>query len=323
MIFRTLKFALLLFLLSPVALADSSGLSPKAEAAVEATVHKFMKAHGLDGVGLGILSNRRMVYANGFGNVNRYSPVDIASLSKSLTAILAMRLSEQGKLDLDAPVTRYLPDLDLPSSVTSRSILSHSSGLPHYGSHFPGSHFSLKNFTKSSVTSSTGSYLYSSPGYFLLSRVLEKAGGKDYLELVHSEICRPSYASKDQVSLHPAVAWRLGAGGLEASPEAMTRIVYALMQGRLVKSENLSQMWSEQVPVPGSQAGQGLGFRVEGESKVWHGGQHSKLGQYNRLVLYPRKGHGMIVLVRASRKFTPGKLSTELYRALKAAGHKF
>ena len=106
MIFRTLKFALLLFLLSPVALADSSGLSPKAEAAVEATVHKFMKAHGLDGVGLGILSNRRMVYANGFGNVNRYSPVDIASLSKSLTAILAMRLSEQGKLDLDAPVTR-------------------------------------------------------------------------------------------------------------------------------------------------------------------------------------------------------------------------
>ena len=320
---RLLRLTLLILLLAPTTLAETSGLNPTAEAAVEATVQKFMTAHRLDGVGLGILSNRRMVYAGGFGNVHRFSPVDLASLSKSLTAIVAMRLSEQGKLDLDAPVTRYLPELDLPSNITARSILSHSSGLAHYGSHFPGSHFDLKNFTRSSVTSSYGSYLYSSPGYFLLSKVLEKAGGKSFLELIHSEICRPSYASKDQVGLHPKVAWRLGAGGLEASPEAITRIVYALMQGRLVKPQSLSQMWSMQVPVPGSQAGQGLGFRVEGESKVWHGGQHKQLGQYNRLVLYPRKGHGMIVLVRSSSEVSPGKLSTELYRALKAAGHKF
>ena len=320
---RFLRLAFLFVLLGQATLADSSGLSPKAEEAVDATVKKFMKTHGLDGVGLGILSNRRMVYVNGFGNVNRYRPVDLASLSKSLTAILAVRLWEQGKVDLDAPVTRYLPELDLPSTITSRSILSHTSGLAHYGSHFPGSHFSLNDFTQGAVTSSAGSYLYSSPAYVLLSRVLEKAGGKSYLELIHSEICRPSYASEREVDLHPPVAWRLGAGGLEASPEAITRIIYALMQGRLVKSQHLWEMWSEQVPVPGSQAGQGLGFRVEGDSKVWHGGQHSKLGQYNRLVLYPRKGHGMIVLVRSSSKFTPGKLSTELYRVLKAAGHKF
>ena len=172
---RFLRLAFLFFLLGQATLADSSGLSPKAEKAVDATVKKFMKTHGLDGVGLGILSNRRMVYVNGYGNVNRYRPVDLASLTKSLTAILAVRLWEQGKLDLDAPVTRYLPELDLPSTITSRSILSHTSGLAHYGSHFPGSHFSLNDFTQGAVTSSAGSYLYSSPAYVLLSRVLEKA----------------------------------------------------------------------------------------------------------------------------------------------------
>lgn len=282
-----------------------------------------MKSHRLQGVGIGILSNSRIAYVQGYGDIYRYRPVDLASLSKPLTAIIALRLQEKGKLDLDAPVSRYLTDLDLPAHITARSLLTHTSGLPHYGSTFSGGGFGLSAFRRSAISEGPGSYHYSSPGYVLLSRVVEKAGGDTLSNLLHNEVCGPARVSPKEVRLSPSIAWRAGAGGIEASPEALTRIAYALLQGRLLNRQNLAQAWKSQVSVPGSAGGQGLGFRVEDKGKVWHNGSHSKLGNYSRLVLYTQRGHGMIVLLHGRSKVSPGKLSTTLYKTLKAAGHRF
>ncbi len=323
---RQYQWALSVFLLllcGQPALADNQGISPKAATAVDRTVQDFMKAHRLAGVGVAILSHSRIAYVQGYGEVNRYQPVDLASVSKCLTAILALRLQEKGKLDLDAPVSRYLTELDLPSQVTARSLLTHTSGLPHYGDSFSGRGFNLSAFRESALSEKAGSFVYSSPGYVLLSHVLEKAGGETFLKLLHKEVCAPSSVSPRDVRLSKEAGWRSGAGGVEASPEALARISYALLQGRLLNRQNRALAWTSQVNVPGKAGGQGLGFRVEDDgSKIWHNGSHSKLGKYSRLVLYPRKGHGMFIYLNGPSKVSPGKLSTALYKALKGAGHK-
>lgn len=313
------RFILVLLLLSGPALADNQGLSPKAAAAVETEVARFMKEHHLKGVGLGILSRGRMSYVQGYGTIYRHAPTDLASVSKPLTALLALKLVEEGKLELEAPVTRYL-EVDLAQEVTIRRLLSHTSGLPHYGGRFSKAGIELGDFNGAELES-VGEYRYSSPGYLLLSWVLEKVGGEPFLDLLNQKIARPARAS--ELSAESGFAWRLGAGGVAASPEALTRIAYALLQRRILKRETYALMWTRQVDIPDKEFSQALGFRVDESGRVLHGGSHPSTDNYQRLVLYPDRGHGMVLLVEAESRFSPGKMTTALYKVLKAAGHKF
>jgi CubicO group peptidase (beta-lactamase class C family) len=82
-------------------------------------------------------NNRDVVWEKGFGyaNVARHvaftpdTPADGASLAKTFTAALVLMLAREGKLDLDAPAQRLLPELPY-ADVTLREMLSHSSGIP-------------------------------------------------------------------------------------------------------------------------------------------------------------------------------------------------
>lgn len=315
-----MRILFLVWLLSGLVLADSQGLSSQAAAAVDAEVKQFMQQHRLDGVGLGILTRGRISYVQGYGTIHRFAPTDLASVSKPLTALLTMKLVEEGKLELDAPVSRYL-EVDLPPEVTLRTLLAHTSGLSHYGGRFSKAGIELKDFDASALEQATGSgYLYSSPGYLLLSWILEKVGEEDFITQLNTRLARPARAS--EFSSDERYGWRLGAGGVAASPETLTRIAYALLQRRILKRETFVEMWTKQVDIPGKDYSQALGFRVDDKGRVMHGGSHPSTHNYQRLVLYPDKGHGMVLLVAARERFSPGQMTTSLYKTLKAAGHK-
>ena len=75
-----------------------------------------MKAQRIPGLALGIVKDDRIAYVRGFGKaddsgrpVTPQTPFIIGSLSKSFTAMAIMQLVEAGKVELDAPVQRYLP----------------------------------------------------------------------------------------------------------------------------------------------------------------------------------------------------------------------
>src|SRR5690349_22145886 len=100
----------------------------------------WMAEHGVPGVAVGVLRDGRE-YTGGFGitNVEAPVPVDantlfqIGSITKTFTATVAMRLVEAGKLDIDAPIRRYLPDLKLrdetaTARATLRHVFSHTGG---------------------------------------------------------------------------------------------------------------------------------------------------------------------------------------------------
>ena len=120
------------------------------------------------------------VLALGWADLDRRIPVDpghyfqIGSISKSFIAQTVLALSDEGRIDIDAPAARYLPGAPLPAEpITVAQLLSHTSGLPGDATPFPrtpdgrlwcgfepGSRFS-----------------YSNLGYGLLGRVVERAAG--------------------------------------------------------------------------------------------------------------------------------------------------
>src|SRR3989442_10269807 len=107
---------------------------------LEALVREGMARHHVPGVAIGILHDgEEDVAAYGVTNLDHPLPIDadtlfeIASITKTMTATVAARLAAEGRLDLDAPVGRYVQDLRtsdpaVASRVTVRDLFTHTPG---------------------------------------------------------------------------------------------------------------------------------------------------------------------------------------------------
>ena len=110
--------------------------------AIDAYVEGQMRRLRMPGVSLAIVEGDKIVHLRGFGRArpggeppSPHTPFPIASLTKSFTAQAVMQLVEAGKIELDAPVQRYLPwfrvaDPQASAHMTVRHLLNQTSGLP-------------------------------------------------------------------------------------------------------------------------------------------------------------------------------------------------
>ncbi len=127
----------------PVKSPNAVGMSAARLAAIDRVVARGMSAGGYPGAAVVVGRKGAAVWERGFGRLGwtessaRVSAettiYDLASLSKVVgTATAAMVLWDEGKLDLDAPVSRYLPEFSggAKDDVTVRMLLTHRSGLP-------------------------------------------------------------------------------------------------------------------------------------------------------------------------------------------------
>jgi len=108
---------------------------------IDEYVQKQMKNFKIPGAAIGIVQSDRIAYLKGYGiagdnrcKVTPKTPFLIASVSKSFTALGIMQLVEDGKIDLDAPVKKYLPwfqtaDTKASSEITVRNLLYQTSGF--------------------------------------------------------------------------------------------------------------------------------------------------------------------------------------------------
>ncbi len=127
----------------------------------------------------------------------------IGSITKSYTALAILQLVEQGKVDLDAKISSYLPDLEQPSAeVTIRQLLSHTSGIPTYTDQSetrpllewtePTRSDVLDMFQTKDLEFVPGTrYSYSNSGYYLLGLVIESVSGQDYFEFLKPNVLVP------------------------------------------------------------------------------------------------------------------------------------
>jgi CubicO group peptidase (beta-lactamase class C family) len=151
--------------------------------------------------------------ARGWASIERKEPAKvttpfaIGSVSKTLTAAVAMKLAERGTLDLDADIRKYLPSFPQKEHViTARQLLSHQAGIRHYTFALSPPTFSefgateqydrvsdsLRVFANDPLLFKPDTnFAYSSYGYNLLSAVMEAAAGKPFLDLMQAELLAP------------------------------------------------------------------------------------------------------------------------------------
>src|SRR5437016_12489074 len=155
----------------------------------------------IPGVQVAVAVNGKLVWSEGFGyaDVERNRPVTretqfrIGSVSKPLTAAAVVLLYEQGKLDLDAPIQRYVPTFpDKGYPISTRQLAGHLAGIRHYkdrefflNRHFATVRDGLAIFQDDSLLFPPGTrFSYSSYGWNLVSAVVEGAAGEDFLPYI-------------------------------------------------------------------------------------------------------------------------------------------
>ena len=126
------------------AAATYSDLGLSEQVQIDAYIQTRMRMANIPGLALGVVRGDQIVYLKGYGlagpdgrAVTPQTPFIIGSLSKSFTALAVMQLVEAGRIDLDAPVTTYLPwfrtaDPAASAEITVRHLLNQDSGLPVY-----------------------------------------------------------------------------------------------------------------------------------------------------------------------------------------------
>jgi CubicO group peptidase (beta-lactamase class C family) len=159
--------------------------------ALRAYAHAELEAEGLPGMTLAVtdVDGFSAVLTLGWADIDRRVPVDpghyfqIGSISKSFIALSVLALAGEGKIDLDAPIARYLPDAALPSEpIAVAHLLSHTGGLPDGAALFPRTPDGRLwcGFKPGSKFS------YSNTGFNLLGRLIERVTGMPCKEAVAS-----------------------------------------------------------------------------------------------------------------------------------------
>jgi CubicO group peptidase (beta-lactamase class C family) len=144
--------------------------------------------------------------------VDEDSVFNVGSISKLFVSVAVMKLVEQGKMDLDAPVNRYIPEFTLASpsgssaAITIRSLLTHESGLvsdimegwyleaPGGKAGTTGKDYRriVEQLNRTKTTREPWTeHSYSNAGFSLLGVAVERASGQDYAEFVGKEILKP------------------------------------------------------------------------------------------------------------------------------------
>lgn len=187
---------LFLVLLAQVVVDAQDSEAPVDWSPLEDVINSELKRQNTPGLAIAIVHHDTVVYRAGFGvrNQETQDPVTpdtlfrIGSTTKPLTALGVLMLAEQGKLDLDAPVSQYLPQLKIGDAITLRHLLSHSAGLNDdanpYGALNPEAlRESIPTFTEQAIFSAAGTVRsYSNPGYNIAGAVIEAVSGQFYAD---------------------------------------------------------------------------------------------------------------------------------------------
>jgi CubicO group peptidase (beta-lactamase class C family) len=287
-------------------------------AAIESAIAAEMSRHGIPGMSAAVALDYELRWSAGFGRADIENNVPatvstvyrLGSIAKTITATAVLQLAEKGKLDLDAPVQKYVASFPAKQwPLTSRHLLSHMGGVRWYAPgemestrHYPSVGDGLAMFKDDPLVFEPGtSFLYSSYGYNLLGAVVEGASGMPYMDYVRRNIFEPAGMERAQADNVYAIvpnrargyqksstgelrnsaladtSNKIPGGGMLATAEDVARFAMALQGGVLLQKESLARMMTRQTTRDSRMTGAGLGVFLgdrDGVREVWHtGGQ--------------------------------------------------
>ncbi len=308
------------------------------------------------GLSVGVAQADSILFVDGFGladaELNVPATTDtvyrIGSVTKEFTAAAILLLVEDGRVDLDAPISEYLRDYpEHAESVTVRHLLQHTSGvkdftrLPGYRKERPlevTQSDVLERFQHLPLEFTPGvKHRYCNSGYFLLALIIEKVTGKTYREFLEQRLflklgLRQTFCDRaariipGRASGYTKWGGRLrnapfidlnqtvGAGNLASTVTDLIVWQRDIMKHRLIRSESITAMTSKGRQTDGKPFNYGFGIRpakLDGKTVFRHGGGIS--GFRADVAYYPDSDLTIAVLAN-SDGFNTARLSDQIVR---------
>jgi len=301
------------FSLAFLALAGLTGLARADE--LDDYVEGARKFYSIPGLAYGVVKNGKLIKVGAFGKASLElgTPVkadtvfEIGSVTKQFTAAVILILVQQGKLKLDEPIEKVLPESPKNwRSLTLRQCLSHTAGLKDYlGSYLMSS---TDRVRQDSIVQKVGglaldftpgtAWSYSNTGYLIATMAAERVTGKKLEDLMSELIFKPlgmtssgttaleqvipnraqgyAVAGKEvanQLPINPSLA--SGAGFIRSTISDMAKWEAALSTDKLLKAPMRDEFFREVKLADGSSSGYALGWFIgsdRGNPLISHGG---------------------------------------------------
>lgn len=176
---------------------------PSACERIDEYATRWLSHNAAPGISLAITDRRQLLHssAHGYAELAARTPLTVqhmsefGSIGKSFTAIICLQLREEGRLDLHAPVTEYLPWFEVRSRyapITPDHLLTHSAGIIGGTDFSPDPRYEVWALRETEAAAAPGErFRYSNVGYKALGLMLEHMTGRSYAELVLERILEP------------------------------------------------------------------------------------------------------------------------------------
>jgi D-alanyl-D-alanine carboxypeptidase len=359
---RSLKhrLAIMLLLVTSFARAQTAPtVVPELRDKIDAAVRQILSATGVPSASVAVVQTGRIVYLQAYGDARlephtpakpemRYS---IGSISKQFAATAILMLAEQGKLSLDDPVARFLPNLTRAKDVTIRQVLSHTAGYQDY---WPQDYVLplmlqpvladqiLQRWACKPLDFEPGTdHQYSNTGYVVAGLIVERASGQPLVEFLRQHIFIPlgmkSVMNIDQDRLNqtdatgymrfglgpPRVApeigkgWLFAAGELAMTVEDLAKWDMSLINQTLLKPASYLEMESAIVLKNGIASNYGLGVsvnRTQSHRSIAHSGEVPGFTAMN--LVFPDDRVAVAVLVNEDAANAAGSIARRIAELL-------
>lgn len=321
---------------------SASGLSASDQLTIDQSVTEILAKTGVPSASIAIVKDGAVAYlkAYGQGHLDPSVPATpamrygIGSVSKQFVATAILMLAEDGKLDLDDPVGRYISGLTAGDKITIRQVLNHTSG---YRDYWPQSFLPpemrrpvtpdqiLVRFARAPLDFEPGSkWQYSNTGYTIAGLIIERVSGQSLMSFLNERIFRPlgmsdvteddtrplpesDAAGYTRFALGPprrapkeGAGWLFAAGPLAMRAQDLAVWDIGVIEHKLLKPESYKQQFTSAKLTSGEDTHYGLGVQVRtvvSRPVLKHSGGMAGFRSENRI--YPEDKAAIVVLTNA------------------------
>jgi D-alanyl-D-alanine carboxypeptidase len=306
---------------------------------VDSAALQVLRETGTPSASVAVVKNGEIVYLQAYGNAKlnpdlaatinmRYA---IGSISKQFTAASILLLEQEGKISLNDPVSKWMPDLTRANEVTIRELLSHTSG---YQDFWPQDYVPpmmlkpmppqeiLNQWAKKPLDFEPGTkWQYSNTNFVIAAQIVEKITNESFFDFLKDNILKPlglssavnfdkgkltkedptGYMRYGLGPLRPAPeegeGWMAGAGELAMTPRDLAKWDISMIKQSLLNPESYKQLETEVLLKNGVGSHYGLGVQIkmmDDHRMIYHGGEVSGFTAYN--AVFPDDSAAVVVL---------------------------
>lgn len=333
--------------------------SDSLETKVDSAAVQVLRESGAPSASVAVVQHGRIIFAHAYGDAKlnpkvaakpgmRYA---IGSISKQFTAASILLLEQEGKLSLDDPISKWLPDLTQAGSVTLREVLSHTSG---YQDFWPQDYVPplmlkpmppqeiLNRWAKKPLDFEPGTrWQYSNTNYVIAAQIVEKITKEPFFEFLHDNILKPlglvsavnfdkgkltsedasGYMQYGLGPLRPAPdegeGWMAGAGELAMTAGDLAKWDISLINQSLLSRNSYKQLETEVLLKDGVGTHYGLGVQVgmmNNHRMISHSGEVSGFTADN--VVFPDDSAAVVVLTNQDASPAAGAIAVRISKFL-------